>query len=157
MPHRLQFLGLPGSLIPVLSVGITILPQVFQLLSVAEYIFVRIFRAGPATSPSCDFRLRSFFGLRVLLPSWLICATSARAFLASAMSGPSKFGWFSLQNWILFSFFPHGMLMLLLLHLSRGGVSGLTLASALSKSPDICVHVYEAASKSTEIDAGIGV
>jgi hypothetical protein len=37
---------------------------------------------------------------------------------------------------ILLSFFPNGMLMLLL-HLSRGGVGGLTLASALSKSPDI--------------------
>ena len=40
---------------------------------------------------------------------------------------------------------------------SGGGVGGLTLAYALSKSPDICVDVYEAASKFTEIGAGIGV
>lgn len=41
--------------------------------------------------------------------------------------------------------------------LSGGGVGGLTLASALSKSPDIRIDVYEAASKFTEIGAGIGV
>ena len=55
----------------------------------------------------------------------------------------------------LFSFFPHGMFMLLLL--SGGGVGRLTLAFALSKSPNIRVGVYEAASKFTEIGAGIGV
>jgi hypothetical protein len=55
----------------------------------------------------------------------------------------------------LFSFFPHGMLMVLLL--SGGGVGGLTLAFALSRSPNIRVDVYEAASKFTEIGAGIGV
>ncbi|KAI0290583.1 salicylate hydroxylase [Russula brevipes] len=38
-----------------------------------------------------------------------------------------------------------------------GGVGGLTLAFALSKSPDIRVDVYEAASKFTEIGAGIGL
>ncbi|KAF8468095.1 salicylate hydroxylase [Russula ochroleuca] len=38
-----------------------------------------------------------------------------------------------------------------------GGIGGLTLAFALSKSPDISVDVYEAASKFTEIGAGIGV
>lgn len=38
-----------------------------------------------------------------------------------------------------------------------GGVGGLTLAYALSKSPDIRIDVYEAASKFTEIGAGIGV
>jgi salicylate hydroxylase len=47
--------------------------------------------------------------------------------------------------------------MLTLLLLSGGGVGGLTLAFALSKSPDIHVHVYEAASKFTEIGAGIGI
>jgi salicylate hydroxylase len=41
--------------------------------------------------------------------------------------------------------------------LSGGGVGGLTLAFALSKSPDIRVDVYEAASKFTEIGAGIGI
>jgi hypothetical protein len=40
---------------------------------------------------------------------------------------------------------------------SGGGVGGLTLAFALSKSPDIHVDVYEAASKFAEIGAGIGV
>ncbi|KAH9988557.1 salicylate hydroxylase [Russula vinacea] len=38
-----------------------------------------------------------------------------------------------------------------------GGIGGLTLAFALSKSPDISVDVYEAASKFTEVGAGIGV
>jgi salicylate hydroxylase len=47
--------------------------------------------------------------------------------------------------------------MFVLICLSGGGVGGLTLAFALSKSPDICVDVYEAASKFTEIGAGIGV
>jgi salicylate hydroxylase len=42
-------------------------------------------------------------------------------------------------------------------HSSGGGVGGLTLAFALSKSPNIHVDVYEAASKFTEIGAGIGV
>jgi salicylate hydroxylase len=41
--------------------------------------------------------------------------------------------------------------------LSGGGVGGLTLAYALSKSPDIRIDVYEAASRFTEIGAGIGV
>ena len=40
---------------------------------------------------------------------------------------------------------------------SGGGIGGLTLAYALSKSPDIHIDVYEAASKFTEIGAGIGV
>ena len=40
---------------------------------------------------------------------------------------------------------------------SGGGIGGLTLAYALSKSPDIHVDIYEAASKFTEIGAGIGV
>jgi salicylate hydroxylase len=40
---------------------------------------------------------------------------------------------------------------------SGGGIGGLTLAFALSKSPDISVHVYEAASKFTEIGAGISI
>ena len=43
------------------------------------------------------------------------------------------------------------------LFLSGGGIGGLTLAVALSKSPNIRVDVYEAASKFTEIGAGIGV
>ena len=43
----------------------------------------------------------------------------------------------------------------LLLLISGGGIGGLTLAFALSKSPDISVDVYEAASKFTEIGAGI--
>jgi salicylate hydroxylase len=55
----------------------------------------------------------------------------------------------------LFILFPLGLLMRLLL--SGGGVGGLTLAYALSKSPDIRIDVYEAASKFTEIGAGIGV
>ncbi|KAI0294488.1 salicylate hydroxylase [Multifurca ochricompacta] len=38
-----------------------------------------------------------------------------------------------------------------------GGVGGLTVAYALSKSPHIQVDVYEAASKFTEIGAGVGV
>ena len=42
-------------------------------------------------------------------------------------------------------------------HSSGGGVGGLTLAYALSKSPEIQVDVYEAASKFTEIGAGISV
>jgi NAD(P)-binding Rossmann-like domain len=62
-------------------------------------------------------------------------------------------GWFLLQ--ILFIFFSLGLLIQLLL--SGGGVGGLTLAYALSKSPDIRIDVYEAASKFTEIGAGIGV
>jgi salicylate hydroxylase len=41
--------------------------------------------------------------------------------------------------------------------LSGGGVGGLILASALSKSPDIRIDVYEAASKFTEMGAGVGV
>jgi salicylate hydroxylase len=44
-----------------------------------------------------------------------------------------------------------------MLLLSGGGIGGLTLAYALSKSSDIHVDVYEAASKFTEIGAGIGV
>jgi len=59
---------------------------------------------------------------------------------------------------ILFRFFQvphHGMLIQLLL--SGGGVGGLTLAFALSKSPNIHVDIYEAASKFAEIGAGIGV
>lgn len=40
---------------------------------------------------------------------------------------------------------------------SGGGVGGLTLTFALSKSPEIQVDVYEAASKFTEIGAGIGM
>jgi hypothetical protein len=55
----------------------------------------------------------------------------------------------------LFVLFPHGMLMLLLL--SGGGVGGLILAFALSRSPNIRVDVYEAASKFAEIGAGIGI
>jgi salicylate hydroxylase len=47
--------------------------------------------------------------------------------------------------------------MFTLLLLSGGGIGGLTLAYALSKSPDIQVDIYEAASKFTEIGAGIGV
>ena len=47
--------------------------------------------------------------------------------------------------------------MLMLLLLSGGGVGGLTLAFALSRSPNIRVDIYEAASKFTEIGAGIGV
>ena len=47
--------------------------------------------------------------------------------------------------------------MFTLLFVSGGGIGGLTLAYALSKSPDIRVDVYEAASKFTEIGAGIGV
>ena len=66
---------------------------------------------------------------------------------------PSKF---HVAIWLVFLFFisPLGMFMLLL---SGGGVGGLTLAYALSKSPDICIDVYEAASKFTEIGAGIGI
>ncbi|KAI0277468.1 FAD/NAD-P-binding domain-containing protein [Russula aff. rugulosa BPL654] len=45
--------------------------------------------------------------------------------------------------------------MFMLLFLSGGGVGGLTLAFALSKSPNIRVDVYEAASKFAEIGAGI--
>ena len=45
---------------------------------------------------------------------------------------------------------------ILLFH-SGGGIGGLTLAFALSKSPDISVDVYEAASKFTEIGAGISL
>jgi len=41
--------------------------------------------------------------------------------------------------------------------LSGGGIGGLTLAFALSKSPDIFVDVYEAASKFTEIGAGMSL
>ena len=43
----------------------------------------------------------------------------------------------------------------MLLLLSGGGVGGLTLAFALSRSPNIRVDVYEAASKFAEIGAGI--
>jgi salicylate hydroxylase len=38
-----------------------------------------------------------------------------------------------------------------------GGIGGLTLAFALSKSPDISIDVYEAASEFTEIGAGISL
>ena len=47
--------------------------------------------------------------------------------------------------------------MLKFLFFSGGGVGGLTLAFALSRSPNIRVDIYEAASKFTEIGAGIGV
>jgi salicylate hydroxylase len=40
---------------------------------------------------------------------------------------------------------------------SGGGIGGLTFAFALSKSPDICVDVYEAASQFTDVGAGIGL
>jgi NAD(P)-binding Rossmann-like domain len=40
---------------------------------------------------------------------------------------------------------------------SGGGIGGLALAFALSKSPDISVDVYEAASQFTEIGAGISL
>jgi hypothetical protein len=85
----------------------------------------------------------------------------ARAFLASVWTTqqvPRRYlvGFPYQKNIILF-LSPWNVLLLLLLHLSRGRVGGLTLASALSKSPDIRVHVYEAASKFTEIDVGIGV
>jgi salicylate hydroxylase len=40
---------------------------------------------------------------------------------------------------------------------SGGGIGGLTLAFALSKSSDICVDVYEAASQFTDVGAGIGL
>jgi salicylate hydroxylase len=43
------------------------------------------------------------------------------------------------------------------LFLSGGGVGGLALAFALSRSPNIRVDVYEAASKFAEIGAGIVV
>jgi hypothetical protein len=66
-------------------------------------------------------------------------------------SSTSQSGWFFQTFFIII---PFGMLTLLL---SGGGVGGLTLAYALSKSPDICIDVYEAASKFTEIGAGIGV
>jgi hypothetical protein len=68
---------------------------------------------------------------------------------------------FRVAIWLVFTaifvyfFSPFGLLMQLLL--SGGGVGGLTLAYALSKSPDIRIDVYEAASKFTEIGAGIGV
>ena len=45
----------------------------------------------------------------------------------------------------------------MLLLFSGGGVGGLTLAFALSRSPNIHVDVYEAASKFAEIGAGIGL
>ena len=45
----------------------------------------------------------------------------------------------------------------MLLLISGGGVGGLTLAFALSRSPDIRVDVYEAAANFTEIGAGIVV
>ena len=54
----------------------------------------------------------------------------------------------------LFSFLPR---MLMLLLLSGGGIGGLTLAVALSRSPNIHVDVYEAASKFAEVGAGIVV
>ena len=44
----------------------------------------------------------------------------------------------------------------MLLLRSGGGVGGLTLAFALSRSPDILVDIYEAASEFAEIGAGIG-
>jgi len=69
------------------------------------------------------------------------------------VSSASPSGWFSLQT--LFSFSSHGILMLLLP--SGIGVGGLTHAFALSISPNIRVDVYEAASKFTEIGAGISV
>jgi hypothetical protein len=66
---------------------------------------------------------------------------------------------FRVAIWLVFTarmcfFLPQGMLMLLL---SGGGVGGLILAFALSRSPKIRVDVYEAASKFTEIGAGIGI
>jgi len=45
----------------------------------------------------------------------------------------------------------------MLILLSGGGVGGLILAFALSRSPNIRVDVYEAASKFAEIGAGIGI
>jgi salicylate hydroxylase len=59
-------------------------------------------------------------------------------------------GWFICQIFFTLAVFT-------LLFVSGGGIGGLTLAYALSKSPDIRVDVYEAASKFTEIGAGIGV
>ena len=43
----------------------------------------------------------------------------------------------------------------MILFCSGGGIGGLTLAFALSKSPDVHVDVYEAASEFAEIGAGI--
>jgi salicylate hydroxylase len=65
---------------------------------------------------------------------------------------------FHVAIWLVFSreiSFTSGCLMFILLLLSGGGIGGLTLAFALSKSSDISVDVYEAASKFTEIGAGI--
>jgi salicylate hydroxylase len=47
--------------------------------------------------------------------------------------------------------------MLIPLFLSGGGVGRLTLTFALSKSPNIRVNIYEAASKFAEIGTGINV
>lgn len=51
---------------------------------------------------------------------------------------------------------------LLIIHLclpvdSGGGIGGLTLAVALSHSPDIEIDVYEAAREFAEVGAGVGV
>ncbi len=40
---------------------------------------------------------------------------------------------------------------------SGGGIGGLTLAAALSRSPEIEVHIYEAASRFSDIGAGLGM
>ena len=71
------------------------------------------------------------------------------------MSGsPSKF---RVAIWLVFLKNIFHLKILMLLLVSGGGIGGLTLAYALSKSPDIRIDVYEAASKFTEIGAGIAV
>ena len=93
-------------------------------------------------------------------PSCLNRATSARGFLAfshvcNTQQVPCRYLVGFPYKTSLFPFVPHGILTLL--SPSGGGVGGLTLAFALSKSPNIRVDVYEAASKFTEIGAGISV
>ena len=61
-----------------------------------------------------------------------------------------------LSGWFICQFFCYSCDVYATI-VSGGGIGGLTLAYALSKSPDIRIDVYEAASKFTEIGAGIGV
>jgi hypothetical protein len=69
-------------------------------------------------------------------------------------SSASLSGWFYLQKIVCF-LFPQNAYATT--PYSGGGVGGLILAFALSRSPNIRVDVYEAASKFAEIGAGIGI
>jgi hypothetical protein len=95
-----------------------------------------------------------------LLDGLLVCSYSRPSCLNHRASFALLSGWHFILFFfwhILFWFLPAPLDLYLFEFSSGGGVGGLTLAFALSKSPNIRVEVYEAASKFTEIGAGIGI